>query len=69
MAAGIVPVFSIGNSGPNCNTANSPGDIKDVIGVGSTMITDSISSFSSVGPTLDGRMKPDISGTKLAKLS
>jgi subtilisin family serine protease len=32
-----------------------------VIGVGSTTIDDGISSFSSVGPTIDGRMKPDIS--------
>ena len=57
--AGIVPLFSIGNSGPSCDTANSPGD-QNVIGVGSTTVTDSISSFSSVGPTTDGRMKPEI---------
>ncbi|ODM86649.1 Bacillopeptidase F, partial [Orchesella cincta] len=37
VAGGIVPVFSIGNSGPRCDTANS------------------------VGPTVDKRMKPDIS--------
>jgi len=58
--AGIIPVFSQGNSGPSCNTANSPGD-RIVIGVGSTTIDDAHSSFSSVGPTVDGRMKPDIS--------
>ncbi|CAL8075396.1 unnamed protein product [Orchesella dallaii] len=61
VAAGIIPVFSIGNSGPRCNTANSPGDNAKVIGVGSTMESDAISSFSSVGPTTDLRMKPDIS--------
>jgi subtilisin family serine protease len=59
-AGGIIPLFSIGNSGPSCNTANSPGD-RDVIGVGSTTSDDGLSSFSSVGPTIDGRMKPDIS--------
>ncbi|ODM95284.1 Bacillopeptidase F [Orchesella cincta] len=59
-SGGIVPVFSIGNSGPRCDTANSPGDNGKVIGVGSTMESDSISSFSSVGPTVDKRMKPDI---------
>lgn len=32
-----------------------------MIGVGSTMESDGLSSFSSVGPTIDGRMKPDIS--------
>lgn len=58
-AAKIIPLFSIGNSGPFCNTANSPGD-QNVIGVGSTTSTDAISSFSSVGPTSDGRMKPEI---------
>jgi subtilisin family serine protease len=52
-------LFSIGNSGPSCNTANSPGD-QNVIGVGSTTVDDAISSFSSVGPTSDGRMKPEI---------
>ncbi|CAL8112074.1 unnamed protein product [Orchesella dallaii] len=57
--ANIIPLFSIGNSGPSCNTANSPGD-QNVIGVGSTTILDEISYFSSVGPTSDGRMKPEI---------
>ncbi|CAL8111453.1 unnamed protein product [Orchesella dallaii] len=59
-AAKIVPLFSNGNSGPNCNTANSPAD-QDVIAVGSTTIEDAISTFSSVGPTTDGRMKPEVS--------
>ncbi|ODM94207.1 Bacillopeptidase F [Orchesella cincta] len=43
-----------------CNTANSPAD-QNVIAVGSTTIDDAISSFSSVGPTTDGRMKPEVS--------
>jgi len=61
-AGNIVPLFSIGNSGPSCNTANSPGDHEKVIGVGSTTADDELSSFSSVGPTLIGaRIKPDIS--------
>lgn len=48
-AAGIVPVFSMGNSGPECGTANSPGDRPGVISVGSTEQDDTISSFSSLG--------------------
>ena len=61
-AAGIIPLFSIGNSGPSCGSANSPGDEEQVIGVGSTTVDDVLSSFSSVGPTLiGGRIKPDIS--------
>ncbi|GLE03378.1 hypothetical protein PINS_up012280 [Pythium insidiosum] len=61
LKAGIVPVFAQGNSGENCTTANSPGDYPSVIGVGSTTNVDGISWFSSRGPTVFGRMKPDIS--------
>lgn len=59
-AAGIIPIFSMGNYGPDCGTVKSPGD-RDVIGVGSTTTTDLLSSFSSVGPTPSDTMKPDIS--------
>jgi len=61
-AAWIIPVFSQGNSGPNCGTANSPGDQpKEIlIGVGATDSSDRLASYSSVGPTTDGRVKPDI---------
>lgn len=52
-AAGIIPVFSAGNSGPNCNTANSPGDYPNVISVASTTSSNTISSFSSRGQTVD----------------
>lgn len=38
----------------------SPADHPDVIGVGSTTSSDGLSSFSSVGPTVNSTMKPDI---------
>ncbi|RHY98783.1 hypothetical protein DYB35_011095 [Aphanomyces astaci] len=60
-AAGIIPVFANGNAGPNCGTANSPGDYKNVIGVGAVGVDDKLASFSSRGPTKDGRVKPDVS--------
>jgi subtilisin family serine protease len=60
-AAGILTVFAMGNSGSRCRTANSPGDYDDVIGVGATTISDGLASFSSVGPTVGGKIKPDIS--------
>ncbi|CAL8145234.1 unnamed protein product [Orchesella dallaii] len=60
-AAGIVPVFAQGNSGPSCGTANSPGDSDLVIGVGATTANDGIASFSSLGPSTSGAIKPDIS--------
>jgi len=59
--AGIIPLFSNGNSGPYCGSANSPADHGQVIGVGSTTNADALSSFSSVGPSTVGTIKPDIS--------
>ncbi|GAB9475688.1 hypothetical protein Gpo141_00012772, partial [Globisporangium polare] len=61
VAAGIVPVFANGNGGPACKTANSPGDYKNVIAVGSTTSTDALSSFSSKGPSVGGLVKPEVS--------
>jgi len=63
--AGIVPLFSQGNAGSSCSTANSPGDLGIVIGVGSTDANDALSTFSSRGPGLGSAQfplqKPDIS--------
>jgi subtilisin family serine protease len=61
LQAGIVPVFSQGNDGPECGTANSPADMDNVIGVGATTITDGLASLSSKGPAVNGLIKPDIS--------
>jgi len=61
IAAQIVPVFANGNSGPSCGSANSPADHPGVIGVGSTTNADALSSFSSVGPSAYGHIKPDVS--------
>lgn len=63
--AGILVVSSAGNSGPGCNTVDTPSAIyESVLTVGSTTSSDEISSFSSRGSvTVDGsnRMKPDLS--------
>lgn len=59
--AGIIPVFSNGNSGPSCGSANSPADMSNVIAVGSTTSEDQISSFSSKGPSVNGLLKPQVS--------
>ena len=59
--AGIIPVFANGNAGPRCATVGSPGDYKNVIGVGATDSGDKLASFSSKGPTPDRRIKPDVS--------
>jgi subtilisin family serine protease len=57
---GIIPVFAIGNTGTACGTVTSPGD-DNVIGVGATTDTDGLAFFSSVGPSSNGRFKPEVS--------
>lgn len=64
-AAGIVPVVAAGNSGPARYTIGSPAAAADAITVGAMADPGekgfSQASFSSRGPTADGRVKPDIS--------
>jgi len=61
-AANIVPVFALGNSGPLCRSASSPGDRAHVISAGATNFQDEVTSFSSHGPTLSGgSIKPEVS--------
>ncbi|PDW02044.1 S8 family serine peptidase [Candidatus Viridilinea mediisalina] len=61
-AAGIYPVFAGGNSGNTrqCSTVQSPGDFPNVTAVGATDSNKALVHFSSIGPTLDGRIKPDL---------
>lgn len=59
---GIVVVNSAGNEGYNSshNTLGAPADGDSVIAVGAVTSSGTRSAFSSVGPTVDGRIKPDI---------
>jgi subtilisin family serine protease len=61
-AAGIFPVFAIGNGGNynGCGSAESPGDYRDVVGVGAVGKDGRLTTFSTIGPTTDGRVKPDL---------
>ncbi|TMW65425.1 hypothetical protein Poli38472_008067 [Pythium oligandrum] len=59
--SGIIPVFAAGNTGPSCGSTQSPGDNANVITVGSIDSLNSLSRFSSKGPTTKGLLKPDIS--------
>jgi len=59
--AGIIPVFSAGNSGPSCETTASPSDYDIVISVGATDVNDTLGIFSSRGP---GAVKPKFSEQK-----
>ncbi|MGE6258065.1 S8 family serine peptidase [Heyndrickxia sporothermodurans] len=62
--AGIVPVFSAGNSsifmanGPG--TISAPGNYPEAIAVGATDSADKIASFSFRGPSPYGEIKPDL---------
>lgn len=62
-SAGIVVVQSNGNSGPNCNTTDTPGAFFDeAFSVGSTDPDDGISAFSSRGAsTFNAHVKPNVS--------
>ncbi len=58
-------LFSAGNDGPSLDTIGSPGTSKNVLTVGALLHGNSpiAVSFSSRGPTDDGRLKPDIMAT------
>ena len=58
--AGKVVVVAAGNAGSAANTVGSPGAADKVITVGASTDSDGIATFSSRGPTADGRVKPDI---------
>lgn len=64
VANGIVCVVAAGNSGPGQYTIGSPAAAADAITVGAMADCGekgfSLASFSSRGPTADGRIKPDI---------
>ena len=59
---GIFVVNSASNSGynPSHNTLGAPADGDSVVAVGSVRSNGQRSDFSSVGPTVDGRFKPDL---------
>ncbi|RHZ42082.1 hypothetical protein DYB26_009735 [Aphanomyces astaci] len=60
--AGIIPVFGNGNDGfEGCAYSLYPAASPQVIAVGSTDLSDSLASDSSLGPSVRNRLKPDIS--------
>ncbi len=60
VALGAVVCVAAGNSGPSAYTIGSPACAQSVITVGATTKEDRIVDFSSRGPTLDERTKPDL---------
>lgn len=59
---GIVVVNSASNNGydANHNTLSAPADADTIISAGAVTSSGARSSFSSVGNTIDGRIKPDV---------
>jgi hypothetical protein len=58
---GIFVVASVGNEGSNSwKKATAPADSPKVLSVGAIDNSGKLASFSSIGPTADGRIKPDV---------
>ncbi|HEX3757812.1 MAG TPA: S8 family serine peptidase [Kofleriaceae bacterium] len=56
-------LFAAGNAGPGTGSVGSPSTNKNGLSVGATLrgtSANSMASFSSCGPTADGRIKPDL---------
>ncbi len=59
-AKGIVVCNAMGNSGPGSGSLLAPADADSIIAVGAVDRDSLIVSFSSRGPTFDGRTKPEV---------
>ncbi len=57
---GIVVCNAMGNSGPGSGTLLPAADADSIIACGAVSSSGSIASFSSKGPTYDGRTKPEV---------
>jgi hypothetical protein len=57
---GILVVTAMGNEGPGVSTLGTPADGRRVVSVGAVDPRGILASFSSWGPTGDGRTKPDV---------
>lgn len=69
---GIIVCVSAGNEGlKEWKYIGSPADAKNILAVGAVTSTDISSTFSSYGPSSDGRTKPDLSamGTSTAYIN
>ncbi len=59
----LLVVFAAGNSGPDDNTVGNPATAKNCLAVAASLngpASGALASFSSRGPTNDGRIKPEV---------
>jgi len=57
---GIIGTIAAGNDGNSFHYISTPADALDVLTVGAVDENGNMASFSSYGPTADGRIKPDV---------
>lgn len=58
---GIVVIASAGNSGASANPyVGVPAEATNVLAIGAVKPNETLATFSSIGPSFDGRVKPDI---------
>jgi hypothetical protein len=57
---GMILVTSAGNDGNGFTYVGTPGDSPGMLTIGAVNANGSYVSFSSIGPTVDGRVKPDV---------
>jgi hypothetical protein len=63
---GIVVVTAMGNAGPGRGTLIAPADAEGAVSVGAVDANGQPASFTSRGPTADGRIKPDVAARGVA---
>ena len=66
VARGLVVMTAMGNEGPTAGTLITPADGDSVFGIGAEDSTGAVATFSSRGPTSDGRIKPDFTAPGVA---
>ena len=60
-ASGVLPVFAVGNDGPACDTAKTPGSADDrLMSVGAVDRAGQVAAFSGRGPAPGGGADPDV---------
>ncbi len=59
-ARGVLVVNAIGNEGPKQGSIGAPADAAGALTVGAVNSVGNLAGFSSVGPTYDLRVKPDV---------
>jgi len=59
-AAGIIPVFAIGNNGPEPASLGAPASYPEVLAVGAIDPDGEVTDFSSRGPSPWGKIKPEV---------